>query len=177
VHDLSLYLLELIENSVRAEAQHIVIGFHADRATDRLRLTVDDDGRGLSTEAKQALDPFYTTKKNKKTGLGLSLFRAEAETAGGGLEIGPSPEWGGVRVVVEMVLSHVDRPPIGDIFKTINVMAVTNPDITFNVSLTGDEFPTPIVEASLQTAREPLEETTQRLDQTAEGATNKATMG
>ena len=46
-------------------------------------MTVDDDGRGLSTSPDEVLDPFYTTKANKKTGLGLSLLRAEAEAAGG----------------------------------------------------------------------------------------------
>jgi hypothetical protein len=164
VHDLSLYLLELLENSIRAEASTISVELCADRASDRLRLVVEDDGRGLNTDPELAMDPFYTTKKDKKTGLGLSLFRAEAEAAGGHLLIGPSSASSGVRVEVEMVLDHVDRIPVGDIGKSLTVMAVTNPDIAFTVSLTGDEFDPPLVDVSLDTARGPLKKATENLD-------------
>jgi hypothetical protein len=165
VHDLSLYLLELLENSIRAEATHIRVGFFADHASDRLRLTVQDDGTGLKIDPEKVLDPFYTTKKDKKTGLGLSLLRAEAEAAGGHLTIGRSPESSGVRVEVEMVLSHVDRTPVGDIAKTITLMAVTNADITFTVDLAGDEFDPPVIDGALDTARDQLKRATQHLDQ------------
>ena len=90
MHDLSLYLLEMLENSVRAGAAVVATGLTVDQARNVLELTVDDDGRGLTVSAEQALDPFYTTKDGKKTGLGLSLFKAEAEAAGGTLTIGPS---------------------------------------------------------------------------------------
>lgn len=167
MHDLSLYLLELLENSIRAEATHISLGLFADHASDRLRLTVEDDGTGLKIDAEKVLDPFYTTKKDKKTGLGLSLLRAEAEAAGGRLSMGNAPGSSGVRVDVEMVLSHVDRVPVGDIAKTITLMAVTNPDITFTVSLTGDEFDPPVIDGAPETARGPLKRATQHLDQVA----------
>ena len=113
MHDLSLYLLELLENSIRAEATHIAVGFAADQASDRLLLTVDDDGTGLMIDPAEVLDPFYTTKKHKKTGLGLSLLKADAETAGGYLTIGPSPTLSGVRVETKMVLSHMTALPSG----------------------------------------------------------------
>ena len=82
-----------------------------DHASDELRLTVDDDGSGLTATPEQTLDPFYTTKPGKKTGLGLSLLKADAQAAGGDLTIGPSPSLGGVRVETFMQLDHVDRPP------------------------------------------------------------------
>lgn len=165
MHDLSLYLLELLENSIRAEATHISVGFFADHASDRLRLTVEDDGSGLQIDPEKVLDPFYTTKKDKKTGLGLSLLRAEAEATDGHLRIGKSPKSSGVLVEVEMVLAHVDRTPVGDIAKTITLMAVTNPDITFTVSLTGDEFDPPVIDGALDTVRGPLTRATHHLDQ------------
>jgi signal transduction histidine kinase len=164
VHDLSLYLLELLENSIRAEAGHISVGLFVDHASNRLRLTVEDDGRGLDSAADKVLDPFYTTKKDKKTGLGLSLLRAEAEAADGYLSIAPAPTRG-VRVEAEMVLHHIDRVPVGDIAKSLTVMAVTNPDITFTVSLTGDEFDPQIIDATLDAARGPLKQAAQHLDQ------------
>ncbi len=148
MHDLSLYLLELLENSVTAEATQIEVGLTMDGATDELRLTVDDDGTGLSASPEQVMDPFYTTKSDKKTGLGLSLLKAEAQAAGGDLTIGKSAALGGARVETHMQLSHVDRVPLGDIGSTMSVTAFTNPGIQFWVSLMGDHFDPPLLRAS-----------------------------
>jgi signal transduction histidine kinase len=158
VHDLSLYLLEVLENSIRADAKRVDVGLVMDRGTDELRLTVDDDGRGLSATPEQVLDPFYTTKPGKKTGLGLSLLKADAQAAGGDLTIEPSPTLGGVRVEALMSLAHVDRLPLGDIAATIAVTAVTNPDVAFTVTLRGDQFDPPLLRASPAAAAARLSE-------------------
>jgi hypothetical protein len=147
MHDFSLYLLEMLENSVRAEAERIDVSLEIDRDSDQMRLTVDDDGQGLVASPEQTLDPFYTTKPGKKTGLGLSLLKAEAEAAEGGLTMGPSESLGGTRVSVHMRLSHVDRPPLGDVASTVAVMAATNPRVEFTVSLSDDEFGPPLIKA------------------------------
>lgn len=162
MHDLSLYLLEMLENSVRAGAERIHTGLVIDRGSDELWLTVDDDGHGLTASPEQTLDPFYTTKPGKKTGLGLSLLKAEAEAAEGGLDIGPSELLGGTRVTVYMRFSHVDRPPLGDVGTSIAIMAATNPQIGFTVSLSGDEFEPPLVAV-------PVVEGADRLARYAEG--------
>ncbi len=159
MHDLSLYLLELLENSIRARAMRVEIGLTMDQATDELRLVVDDDGRGLDAAPESVLDPFYTTKAHKKTGLGLSLLRADAQAAGGDVTIGPSPSLGGARVEAYMQLSHVDRVPLGDVGETVKVTAVTNPDVEFYVSLTGDLFDPPLLRASPAVAAARLAET------------------
>jgi hypothetical protein len=135
MHDLSLYLLDIIENSVRAGATQIKVGVAADRAADSLAITVEDDGPGLPVAPQQALDPFYTTKKGKKTGLGLSLFRQAAEAAGGGLSVGRSNDLGGVAVRAWMGLGNVDRPPLGDVATSILTMVATNPEVDFAVEL------------------------------------------
>ena len=136
MHDLSLYLLDILENSVRAGATVISTTIVADRAADELTIAVEDDGPGLPVKPEQALDPFYTTKSNKKTGLGLSLFRQAAEAAGGSLTVGRSDELGGVHVSATMSLVNVDRPPLGDIAASIATMVVTNPEIEFRVDVT-----------------------------------------
>jgi signal transduction histidine kinase len=140
MHDISLYLLDLLENSVRAGAAAIAVSIAADRAADRLSITVEDDGPGLPVPADEALDPFFTTKPGKKTGLGLSLFRQEAEAAGGGLSVGRSDALGGLAVKAWMGLGNVDRPPLGDVAMSIVTMVATNPQVAFTVDLTdGDE--------------------------------------
>jgi signal transduction histidine kinase len=140
VHDLSLYLLDILENSVRAGASVIAVAVDADPAADRLTMTIEDDGPGLPVSPEQVLDPFYTTKAHKKTGLGLSLFRQAAEGAGGALSVGRSPDLGGVAVRAEMSLSDVDRPPLGDVATSLLTMVATNPGIDFRIELgDGDE--------------------------------------
>jgi DNA mismatch repair ATPase MutL len=139
VHDLSLYLLDIIENSVRAGATVIATSITASRADDTLTITVEDDGPGLPIAPEQVMDPFFTTKTGKKTGLGLSLFRQAAEAAGGELMLGDSAELGGVAVEARMSLANVDRPPLGDIAATLATMALTNPEIEFRVDLRDDE--------------------------------------
>jgi signal transduction histidine kinase len=138
MHDLSLYLLDILENSVRAGATVIATTIAADPAADQLSISVEDDGPGLPVAPEQALDPFFTTKANKKTGLGLSLFRQAAEAAGGGLSVGRSAELGGVAVRAWMRLGDVDRPPLGDVAASVATMVVTNPEIEFRVDLTDD---------------------------------------
>jgi hypothetical protein len=156
VHDLSLYLLELLENSVRAEAKHVVVNFFIDRASDMLRITVEDDGRGLSNSPDEVLDPFYTTKSNKKTGLGLSLLRAEAEAAGGSLTLSTRPG-AGACVRVEMQLSHVDRPPFGDMVETLTVTAF----------LQGDEFREAVSGGTVDQVRSQLKDAAEELERMA----------
>ena len=140
MHDLSLYLLDILENSVRAGATVIAVGVTADPSAGRLVMTVEDDGPGLPVSPEQVLDPFFTTKENKKTGLGLSLFRQAAEGAGGRFSVGRSETLGGVAVRAEMSLDNVDRPPLGDVATSLLAMVATNPDVDFRIELAdGDE--------------------------------------
>jgi hypothetical protein len=140
MHDLSLYLLDILENSVRAGAKTIVVDVAADRRADTLTISVEDDGPGLPVTPDEALDPFFTTKKGKKTGLGLSLFRQAAEAAGGGLSVSRSADLGGVAVRAWMGLANVDRPPLGDVATTMAMMVTMNPEVDFAfAAIDGDE--------------------------------------
>ena len=128
MRDLSLHLLDLMENSIRAEATVISVTVEQDPAKDKLRIVVEDNGPGLAVPAEQVLDPFYTTKAGKRTGLGLSLFQGAAERAGGRVTVGRSP-LGGVLVAACMRLSHMDRSPMGDLAATLSSVVCTNPEV------------------------------------------------
>ena len=130
MRDLSLHLLDVIENAIRAGATSVRLTIEEDPALDLVRLTVEDDGPGLSVPPEAAVNPFYTTKRGKRTGLGLSLFRACAEQAGGRLELTKS-ELGGLAVACEMRLSHIDRSPLGDIAATVSSIVCTTPGLDF----------------------------------------------
>lgn len=135
MHDVSLYVLELLENAIRAGAATIRTTVALDRCADVLTVMVEDDGPGLQAPVERVLDPFFTTKKRGGTGLGLSLFKAEAEAAGGSLTVDSSPDLGGARVRATLGAHHVDRPPIGDLPTTLAVTAFTNPQATFLVTV------------------------------------------
>ena len=72
--ELSLNILDIVENSVKAGATLTEILI--EESSDILTITVKDDGCGMSDEIeKQVTDPFYTTRTTRKVGLGIPLFK------------------------------------------------------------------------------------------------------
>jgi hypothetical protein len=134
VRDLSLHVLDVMENSLHVKATIIAVTVDVDEAKDRLRIAVEDDGPGFPAPVERVADPFFTTKSGKKTGLGLSLFRQAAERAGGKLVLGRS-ELGGASVLAEMQLSHVDRSPMGDLASTFASVICTSPGVDVRICL------------------------------------------
>jgi hypothetical protein len=128
MRDLSLHLLDLMENSIRAGASTLAVTVELDRAVDRLTLVVEDDGAGFTERPERVADPFFTTKPGKRVGLGLSLFRASAEQAGGTFALERSA-LGGACVRATLRLSHVDRQPLGDLAATMSSVVCTNPGL------------------------------------------------
>lgn len=137
VRDLSLHLADLMENSLRAGASVIAVSIEVSCRDDLLTIRVEDDGPGFSVLPEVAVDPFYTTKEGKRTGLGLSLMRAAAERAGGGLTLGRSP-LGGALVEARMPLSHPDRSPLGNVAATVSSVAGTSPGVDVRLAVTAD---------------------------------------
>jgi hypothetical protein len=130
VEDLSLHILDIAENSIRAEAKVVEIIIERDRKKDVLRIEVNDDGRGMDAGTLDRVrDPFFTTKQ-KKTGLGIPLLTQAAEQAGGGLTVASAPGRG-TRVAVTFQWSNVDRPPVGSIIDTLLALIAGNPDKDF----------------------------------------------
>ncbi len=128
MRDLSLHVLDLIENSIRANASVVQITVNVDTRRGRLALAIEDDGPGLEMPFERATDPFYTTKDGKRTGLGLSLFRDAAERANGSLALGKSA-LGGLCVEADMQIGHFDRSPLGDLAAALSSVVCTNPDL------------------------------------------------
>ncbi len=138
MRELSLHILDLIENSIRADASIISVTVSERPEEDVLEILVEDNGSGFTVEPDQAMNPFYTTKNGKRTGLGLSLFRAAAELAGGSLAIERSA-LGGVAVHAKMRLNNIDRKPLGDLAATLSSVVCTNPHLDLWCKLTTPE--------------------------------------
>ena len=129
--ELSLNVLDVAENSTRAKASLIQITVDADTAADRLSITIADDGCGMTPEqVAQVTDPFFTSRTNRKVGLGVPFFKYAAEAAGGSFSIESQPGVG-TTVIASFVLSHIDRMPLGDITSTIHTLVVYHPETDF----------------------------------------------
>jgi hypothetical protein len=139
LHDISLHILDLIENSLNARATVVAIRVAIDQKADLLKICVQDNGSGLKAPPEQVLNPFYTTHKTKKVGLGLSLFKAAAEMAAGQLVLSHSEALGGVAAKANMRLSHIDRPPLGDLAATISTMVLINPEVDFRFTIQSED--------------------------------------
>jgi anti-sigma regulatory factor (Ser/Thr protein kinase) len=142
VLELALHILDIVENSVRAGATLIGIRIREDRSKDRFLMRITDNGDGMTPgERKRALDPFYTTKKVRRVGLGLPLLSEAAGRTGGKMSLRSNP---GTGTVVEAVfgLSHIDRQPMGDIVMTLITIIVGNPgiDLIYAHEVDGREY-------------------------------------
>jgi len=131
MEDLSLHILDIVENSIDAGAKRIQIEICEDLKHDLLSIEIRDDGKGMDEETvKKALNPFFTTKTVRKVGLGLSLFREAAKQANGDLAI-QSEVGRGTRLKATFQHSHIDRKPLGDMSKTMMTLIISHPEIRF----------------------------------------------
>lgn len=131
--DLSLHILDVVQNSIRAKAALIGIGITECPEKNQLIITITDDGSGMSPEQLQrAADPFYTSRTTRKVGLGLALFKQNAEMSGGMFRL--ESELGkGTKVTATFELNHLDRPAMGDLTGTLLLLicASGEPDYVF----------------------------------------------
>jgi len=129
MRDLSLHILDIAENSVAAGARLIGIRIVESRRRDRLTLEIVDDGRGMDGAIRErARDPFFTTKEEKRIGLGLPLLVQAAKAAGGTFSLSSRPGRK-TKVRATFHLSHIDRQPLGDTAQSVTVLIAAHPDI------------------------------------------------
>jgi hypothetical protein len=139
VEEISLHILDIAENSLRAGAKKVEIIVARDR--DLLKIEIGDDGSGMDAETlARVRNPFFTTKY-KKTGLGIPLLAQAAEQAGGGLAVDSAPGRG-TRVTVTFQWSHIDRPPMGAMQDTLLTLIAGHPelDLVYEERVDGDDF-------------------------------------
>ena len=133
--DLSLNLLDIAENSVKAEAT--LTQLLLTQEGDILTFQVVDDGKGMTEEVlKGVVDPFYTTRTTRKVGLGLPLLRMAAEMTGGTMEVqsrhrDTHPDDHGTVVTAVFHTDHIDCPPVGDMVATVTTLIQGHPDTDF----------------------------------------------
>lgn len=138
MRELSLNVMDVAQNSVRAEATLVRISVTESDKDDRLTIEIADDGCGMTQEqVQQVIDPFFTTRTTRKVGLGVPLFKLSAEQTGGSFDI-QSEKGVGTTTTASYIKSHVDMTPLGDINSTVKILIQCNPQIDFVYTCTTD---------------------------------------
>lgn len=131
--ELSLNILDIAMNSVRADAKNV--GVEIDETDRSLTFTVRDDGKGMDAEfLKRASDPFCTTRTTRNVGMGLPLLKLAAQQTGGDTEIESISEDDdrvnhGTVIKAFFYKNTVDFTPLGDIVSTLVTLIQGSPDI------------------------------------------------
>ena len=126
-----MHIMDILQNSTRAGATEVTLEVLEDAAADTLTIRFIDNGCGMDAETVQkVINPFFTTRTTRKVGLGLPLLKQNTEQTGGSLDI-QSEKGKGTTVTAVFGLTHLDRPPMGDLAGTVVLTASAYPDIRF----------------------------------------------
>lgn len=129
MRELSLNILDIVENSVKAEAKIVYIDVIA--KDNVLTISIKDDGKGMSEEfLRRVTDPYTTTRTTRKVGMGLPFLKMEAEMAGGTFDI-RSKLGEGTTVTTTFAIDHIDRPPLGDLGETMSILISNGDEVDY----------------------------------------------
>lgn len=131
MRELSLNVLDIAQNSIKAEASLIEIEVNESTVNNELLIGIYDNGKGMTKQqVESVVDPFFTTRTTRKVGLGIPFFKMSAEMTGGSFEI--ESELGvGTKVISVYKTDHVDFTPIGDMCSTIVILITMNLAVDF----------------------------------------------
>jgi anti-sigma regulatory factor (Ser/Thr protein kinase) len=139
--ELSLHILDIAMNSLAAAARTVQITIVEHARRDSLVIRIRDDGCGMDEPTLQQVLATSTTSKvsrRKGIGLGLAFLRQTTEMCGGKFRVRSRPG-AGTTVTARMKLSHVDRPPVGDVNATILALCAANPAVDVQLEYVSDE--------------------------------------
>jgi len=142
MYELSLNIMDIAQNSIRANAGLVVVSLNADAGRDLLEIVIEDDGDGMSEQTLAAVtDPFFTTRTTRKVGLGLPYYEMAAKMCGGDFSVRSAPGEG-ARVSASFRISHIDRAPLGNIGQTMALLAGANPaaDFVYTIASGAESF-------------------------------------
>ena len=142
--ELSLNVLDIAKNSVKAKAT--LISIRLEETEEAFTMTISDNGCGMSEEIlRGVIDPFCTTRKTRKVGMGIPLLKMAAEQTGGTVHIASRhvtdfPDTHGTDVTALFYKNHIDFTPLGDIVSTLTTLIQGSPEIDFEFLHTTDRF-------------------------------------
>lgn len=142
MNDLSLHILDIAQNSLKAGATDIYISVNSSVVKNILELVIRDNGKGMiESEVKQVINPFFTTRTKRRIGMGLSLLEQSATQAHGRLTV-TSKLNSGTNIHVFFELNHIDSPVQGDMASSLITLfsQAINTDIYFEMKTDEKNF-------------------------------------
>ena len=134
MRELADNILDIAQNSISAKASLVEIDVTVCHERNVVSLCFKDDGCGMNEETvKSVTDPFYTTRKTRKVGLGIPLLKLSCEQTGGSLSITSSidEDCHGTTVKAVFLMNHIDFTPLGDVTSSIVTLIQGHPDTDF----------------------------------------------
>ncbi len=120
--DLSLHILDVATNAFKANAKMVKVTIKEEE--NDIQVWIEDNGCGMSKEVlENVTNPFFTSRKTRRVGLGIPLFKQTCEQTGGFLKI-TSVEGSGTTVHALMYTNHIDAIPLGDIGESLFVLTI-----------------------------------------------------
>ena len=148
--ELSLHILDITQNSIRAGASLVKLTINENVDDNLLEIIIEDNGKGIPADKLPSItDPFVTTRTTRRVGLGLSLFKDAAEGCYGRFEI-HSEENVGTRVYASFAYDHIDRMPLGNMADTMCILMGCNEQINFSFTYRVGEKAFTVSTAQLQ---------------------------
>ena len=127
--ELSYHILDIANNSIRANATQLSIHIEENTKENLLVIYISDNGKGIPDNIfKDIKNPFTTSRTTRKVGLGIPLLNDTCVNCNGNLRI--NTKLGeGTELKASMELNHIDRPPMGNLVSTIRTLFVSHEDI------------------------------------------------
>jgi hypothetical protein len=87
--------------------------------------------------ARAVVDPFVTTRTERRVGLGVPMLARSARETGGDVEV-VSAKGKGTTIRAWFDSGHIDCRPLGDVVETVLTLVLGNPGIDFVLDWTRD---------------------------------------
>ena len=127
MRDLSMHVLDIAQNSIKAGAKLVTIRF-VRYENGRLTFSVQDDGCGMKPDfLARVTDPFTTSRTTRKVGLGIPMLKQSAEMCGGEFGIESEPGFG-TTIHASFDTANIDCIPMGDICDSLLTLVMLNPE-------------------------------------------------
>ena len=129
--NIAYHILDIVHNSIKARADLITICLLEETKQNTLTLIIKDNGKGMSDkQCRMACDPYFTSRKTRNVGLGLSFLKQNAEQSGGSFDL--QSELGkGTKVEATFKTTNIDCPAMGDIVGAIHSLITTTQNVDF----------------------------------------------
>ncbi len=134
LENISDHIVDICENAVRSESSNCLLIIQEN--SEDFYFEITDFGKGMTEEELQnALDPFYTTKteRKKKFGVGLPFLKFSAELTGGYLKI-LSKKHEGTTVKALFKKNNIDCQPIGNVSQAIFTIIFMRENVNWKIN-------------------------------------------